>query len=137
MSASRLLSQKEDRELSAKYATHPSKEEAVLVSSFDPALLARARRLAPELARAVLVEPPAEPPAVLDLCRRLEAAAIHPERTLVTADLVAAAHADDRRVFPWTVNAPDEIRRLIGIGVDGVITDDPATARTVVDALDF
>lgn len=110
---------------------------AVLVSSFDPALLARARRLAPEIARAVLVEPPADPPAALDRCRRLDAAALHPERSLVTADLVAASHADDRRVLPWTVDDPEEIRRLLGIGVDGVITDDPATARAVVAALDL
>lgn len=112
-------------------------EAAVIVSSFDPALLERTRRLAPALALAVLVEFPADLPAALDHCRRLDAAALHPERTLVTADLVAAVHADGRRLFPWTVNDADEIRRLLGIGVDGVITDDPSTARAVVDRGEF
>jgi glycerophosphoryl diester phosphodiesterase len=35
-------------------------------------------------------------------------------------------------VVPWTVNAPARMRRLIGHGVDGLITDRPDLARAVL-----
>jgi glycerophosphoryl diester phosphodiesterase len=28
-------------------------------------------------------------------------------------------------VIPWTVNEPDDIRRVLGLGVDGIISDYP------------
>ena len=29
------------------------------------------------------------------------------------------------QIFPWTVNQPDDISRMIDLGVDGIITDFP------------
>ena len=29
------------------------------------------------------------------------------------------------KVYPWTVNKPEEINALIALGVDGIITDFP------------
>jgi glycerophosphoryl diester phosphodiesterase len=31
------------------------------------------------------------------------------------------------KIHPWTVNDPAEMQALIDRGVDGIITDDPAT----------
>ncbi len=42
---------------------------------------------------------------------------------LVTAESVAAAHRAGLEVHVWTVNDPAEMRALLEIGVDGVITD--------------
>jgi glycerophosphoryl diester phosphodiesterase len=42
---------------------------------------------------------------------------------------VAEAHELGLRVVPWTVNQPDDMRRLISWGVDGLITDRPDIAR--------
>jgi glycerophosphoryl diester phosphodiesterase len=36
------------------------------------------------------------------------------------------AHAAGMRVDYWTVNDPDQARRLIALGADGIMTDDPA-----------
>ena len=36
------------------------------------------------------------------------------------------------RVVPWTVNRPEDMRRLIRWGVDGLITDRPDLARGVL-----
>lgn len=36
------------------------------------------------------------------------------------------------KVLPWTVNDPSEMRRLIDLGVDGIITDYPDRLRTVM-----
>ena len=55
------------------------------------------------------------------------------DRELVTADLVAAAHRCGLEVHVWTVNDRAEMERLLDLGVDGIISDLPGLARTVVD----
>ena len=42
---------------------------------------------------------------------------------VLTPSLLRAAHRHDVEVHVWTVNDPDEMRRLIGQGVDGIVTD--------------
>ena len=37
-------------------------------------------------------------------------------------------------MIPWTVNAPADIDRLIGWGVDGIISDYPNRVREVMKA---
>jgi glycerophosphoryl diester phosphodiesterase len=39
------------------------------------------------------------------------------------------------RVVPFTVNDPEQMRRLIEMGLDGLITDRPATLRGVMQGL--
>jgi glycerophosphoryl diester phosphodiesterase len=36
------------------------------------------------------------------------------------------------KIIPWTVNERDEMERLIGLGVDGIITDYPDRLLEVV-----
>lgn len=51
---------------------------------------------------------------------------------VLTPALLAAAHRHDVEVHVWTVNAADDIRRLVSVGVDGVVTDRADVAlRTV------
>lgn len=53
---------------------------------------------------------------------------------LVTRETVAAAHALGAEVHVWTINDTAEMRRLLALGCDGIISDLPADARAVVDA---
>ena len=50
------------------------------------------------------------------------------ERTLLSADTVAAAHAAGLTLGVWTVNEPEEIRQALAAGVDYVTTDRPDLA---------
>ena len=42
--------------------------------------------------------------------------------------LVRQARLEGLQVIPWTVNAPADMQRLVGWGVDGLITDEPDRA---------
>jgi glycerophosphoryl diester phosphodiesterase len=53
------------------------------------------------------------------------ASAVNPHMRLVDAGLVRAAHRVGLRVNPWTVDEPGRMRQLLGLGVDGLITDYP------------
>ncbi len=44
---------------------------------------------------------------------------------LLTRDFLRAAHGRNLRVHAWTVNAEEEMRSLIDLGVDGIMTDYP------------
>jgi glycerophosphoryl diester phosphodiesterase len=50
----------------------------------------------------------------------------------LSAQELAAAHALGLKVLPWTVNDRDDMRRLIDLGVDGIITDYPDRLRSVM-----
>ena len=52
---------------------------------------------------------------------------------LVTKESVTAAHRCGLEVHVWTINDPDEMRRLLALGVDGIISDLPGLARVVID----
>jgi glycerophosphoryl diester phosphodiesterase len=47
--------------------------------------------------------------------------------------MIRRAHKRDMRVFVWTVNDPMQMSVMISRGADGVITDEPALARTVLE----
>jgi len=53
----------------------------------------------------------------------------------LTPQAIAQAHALGMRVVPFTVNDPVQMRRMIEMGVDGLITDRPATLREVMEEL--
>ncbi|MDU0957920.1 MAG: glycerophosphodiester phosphodiesterase [Bradyrhizobium sp.] len=54
-----------------------------------------------------------------------------PYFTEVTPELIAEAHALGLSVIVWTVNRPQDMGRLMDIGVDGIISDRPELLRQV------
>jgi glycerophosphoryl diester phosphodiesterase len=116
-------------EATAAIARHGASR--VVVQSFAPAALERLRRAVPELAVAPLYARGRLRRADLDAAARY-AAGIGVEHRDVDADLVAAAHGRGLALRAWTVDEPAEMRRLVGAGVDGLITNVPDVAREVV-----
>ena len=45
---------------------------------------------------------------------------------------MSAAKAAGKDVYAWTVNDPLEMSAMMSLGVDGIITDEPALARQVL-----
>jgi glycerophosphoryl diester phosphodiesterase len=52
---------------------------------------------------------------------------------VVTPRFVRAAHARGVRVDAWTINETDEMRRLLDLGVDVIMTDRPGTLAEVLN----
>ena len=51
---------------------------------------------------------------------------------IVTPELVRAAHERALRVDVWTIDHEPDMRRLLGFGVDGIMTDRPDTLANVL-----
>lgn len=107
--------------------------DRVLVSSFDLATVDRVRALG-DLPTAFLtfVDPVGADAIVLAAERGH--VAIHPHQATMDAAFVALAHGAGLAVNVWTVDDPDRIRALAEAGVDGIVTNVPATARQALRA---
>lgn len=68
-------------------------------------------------------------PDVSAMAARKNIRAILPRRDLLDRELVADAHRRGILVIPWTLNAEDQWEEARELGVDGVVTDDPCSAR--------
>ncbi len=55
-----------------------------------------------------------------------------PQFRLASRELIREVHEEGLEVFAWTVNEESEMRRLIALGVDGIITDEPARLAAVL-----
>ena len=55
-----------------------------------------------------------------------------PHHSELTPRLLERAKRAGLKVVPWTVNHPADLARLASWGVDGIITDDPVGARTLL-----
>lgn len=98
--------------------------ERACVQSFDVRSLQAVHRLDAQLTTALLVE------NNLGLEANLQALGYvppiySPNHQLVDAETVRLAHAKGMRVIPWTVNDTQDMKKLIALGVDGIITDYP------------
>ncbi len=108
----------------------------VTIQSFGPAILRRIRRMDPALPLAPLFTPWTTPGHIRRRLDRMAAFAcgISPCATSVDASLVAAAHARWLSVRVYTVNDEPTMRRLLALGVDGIITDAPGRLGAVMAA---
>ena len=105
----------------------------VLFSSFNPYSLRRVKRFAPHIPAGLLYAPDMPLPlrrAWLAFLAPHEAR--HPEHTMVDARYMAWAQRRGYRVNPWTVDDPEEMRRLINLGVHSIITNVPDVLGTIL-----
>lgn len=100
-------------------------ESRVTLQSFDFRTLHEMKKIAPEIRRVALYSGPVKD--FVQIAQEAEADIVSPEFHLVTPEQVEAAHKAGLRVIPWTPDKPEDWDRLIAAGVDGIITDDPAS----------
>ncbi len=63
--------------------------------------------------------------------------AIHPHFNTVDKELVDFAHTNGLKVNVWTVNDRNSMKKLIQMGVDGIITDDISLVHKTISSLNY
>ncbi len=109
-------------------------QDRVILSSFNPFALNRAYRLNPRIKRGYLWAADLPPVLRWQIFRRLaHEDMFHPQWDTVTAQTVKRAHTKRHPVNVWTTNEPADMRRMIALGVDAIMTDYPDRLRQVLD----
>ncbi len=121
---------------------YQNRTASVLVASLHSGVLERLRKVCPQVATSA---GPSEAMRFYVLSRMgltalyspVEKALLVPKtvkgRKLVSHKFVEAAHARNLKVAVWTVNAGEDMRRLIAVGVNGILTDYPDRLSGIVE----
>ena len=112
---------------------HPGAPAAV--HSFDHRIAQRIHAAAPQVPVGILTDS-----YLIDAPHALAAAGARdywPHREMVDQSLVDAIHAVGGRVIVWTVNDPDDARRIAALGVDGLCSDVIDVVRAALSAQAF
>jgi glycerophosphoryl diester phosphodiesterase len=107
----------------------------VAVRCFHHRLLRMAHSAAPEIPLIALTRRSAI--RWVHMARKARARAISPQQWLITRAEVRRAHRAGVAVYAWTVNREEDWRRMLRVGVDGIITDDPAALAAFLDREEF
>ena len=97
--------------------------EKILISSFDWEELKLFYEVNQKVPIAILTED--DPLDALPIAKELNAAAINPNYKSLNKENLTKIHKKGLKIYPWTVNQPEEISALLALGVDGIITDFP------------
>jgi glycerophosphoryl diester phosphodiesterase len=97
----------------------------VLFSSFIPKNLRKAHSLMPDVPCGLL-----SLPGLMGLWSRSigylgDYETLNPFFTDINSKLVTRVHSAGKQINAWTVNAVADLNRIIGLSVDGIISDDP------------
>jgi glycerophosphoryl diester phosphodiesterase len=101
--------------------------DRVILSSFDKRILERIAAMEdpPEIA---YISDHGADQRVLEMLFALRAFSWHPRFTVLTRGQVDLLHGAGLKVFPWTINTREEAEKLIAMGVDGIICNEPLVA---------
>jgi glycerophosphoryl diester phosphodiesterase len=105
--------------------------DRVVVSSFQVSTLRAVQAADGRLAIGALWPFSTDQAVALEEAAALGFRAVHPFVSTVGPELVSSAHAAGLAVNVWTVNAPDDLRAMVAMGADTVITDRVADALAV------
>ncbi|MFW9878202.1 MAG: glycerophosphodiester phosphodiesterase, partial [Candidatus Thorarchaeota archaeon] len=111
-----------------------------LISSFKHDVLLRIKKLDPRIKLASL-----EPTRIgwiisglsrkklLNIATKKRFYAINPFFRLVNRKFITKAHQNNIKIFPWTVNSESNIRKLIMLGIDGIITNEVHKVKKILN----
>lgn len=116
----------------------PAQEGRVLLSSFNPFSLRRVKRLAPHIPVGLLYAPDLPLPLRHTwLAPLVPHEARHPQHGMVDASYMSWARKRGYWVHTWTVDEIAEMRRLLALGVEAIITNVPDVLHTVLRERDL
>lgn len=103
-------------------------EDECMVTSFDREIIEEVKNIAPELTTGFIFG---------EGCKENvfdgNWDALSCDRQILDKDLVKKAKESGKRIYVWTVNHPGEMKKLIDLKVDGLITDVPDVLKEVLE----
>ena len=101
--------------------------ENFVISSFKWDELRAIRDINKDIKIAVLTEK--DPLEAIEVAKELNAVAINPHFKALTRENTAKIQSEGFKAYTWTVNEPEDIKRMIEFGVDGIITNYPERVK--------
>ncbi|MCR9226222.1 MAG: glycerophosphodiester phosphodiesterase [Flavobacteriaceae bacterium] len=101
--------------------------ENFVISSFNWDELRAMRSHNTDIKIAILTSQ--DPLEAIDVAKELNAVAINPHFETLTQENTAKIQEEGLKVYTWTVNEPEDIKKMTEFGVDGIITNYPERAR--------
>jgi glycerophosphoryl diester phosphodiesterase len=111
--------------------------DRVIVMAFEMETLRRVRALEPRVRLALLVSRSrftgegGGPETLVRWATDADATHLGVDHRVVDAPVVAAVHRSGLKIAAWTVNDESDLRRVLDLGVDVVITDRPDLALSL------
>jgi len=98
-------------------------QDRIVTMSLNPKMVARMKELRPKWTSGVLIAKSIGNP------RALPGDFLAVQKALATRRFIRQVHSTGRPVFVWTVDDPQTMLHFVGLGIDGLITNEPAIAR--------
>ncbi|MEG6565461.1 glycerophosphodiester phosphodiesterase [Thermoanaerobacterium saccharolyticum] len=99
-------------------------EDLALISSFNHYSLKTVKEIEPRLNIGLLYECGLVEP--WHIANRMHAYSLHPFYANIIPEVVNGCRSNNVKLFPWTVDNEEVMLKMIQLGVDGIITNDPS-----------
>lgn len=109
--------------------------ESTLISSFDHDELLEVQKIEPNLRLAALILGIKKNKTIRDAISH-NYSAIHPLHKFVSEKFIENAHKNNIKVNVWTIDSKVRMRKLVDLGIDGIITNDVEAAKSVLNRND-
>ena len=99
--------------------------DRLVVQSFDVRALEYMKERYPEFILSYLVD--AKEPDFDTFMKKLKITPewLSPHHSITTEEMVKKCHEKGMKIVPWTVDAPEDIKRMIDLKVDAIISNYP------------
>lgn len=108
--------------------------DRVILFSFHPRQIAASQQLMPTVPTLLLIDPDITgipySPSVAATARDIGASAVGLNHESVNQAVVDSAHRMELPVFVYTVDARADVQRMLALGVDGIISNQPRATAT-------
>ncbi|MBP3379335.1 MAG: glycerophosphodiester phosphodiesterase [Ruminococcus sp.] len=102
-------------------------ESACYITSFSYSVLKKVKQLEPKIKTGLIANT-----AATAFTRLENVDAISINYLLASPSVVNMAHQNGKRVFVWTVDNEEDMKKMIALGVDNIITNRPDKAAKLV-----
>lgn len=107
-----------------------SLNKRVILSSFNHKTIQICKEIDKDIATGMLYDKPIE--NVIEYAKNIKADAIHPDKRLVSKELIEEAHKSNIDVNIYTVNEIEDMKRLKEYNADGLFTDYPEILKGIL-----